>query len=99
MDPWHKTGCVLYAAELAESIGELREKVFHCYTCFNITDQDPCHICRDVKRDRSVICVVENPYEIIPILKSGYYNGLLHVLHNAFRPFQLTIDDIRIFGF
>lgn len=75
-----------YAAELAESIGELREKVFHCSTCFNITDEDPCRICRDVKRDRSVICVVENPYEIIPILKSGYYNGLLHVLLGRLSP-------------
>ncbi|MBN2135911.1 MAG: recombination protein RecR [Acidobacteria bacterium] len=86
-----------YIEDLAKSLIELREKVFYCSTCFNITDSDPCSICRSEKRDRSVLCVLENPYDIIPIEKSNSYNGLYHILHGHLSPIEgITPADLKI---
>ncbi len=86
-----------YVQELSAGLEELREKVFHCPVCFNITDEDPCGICRDSRRDRSVICVVENPYEIIPIERSGYFKGLYHVLMGHLSPIDgVTPADLKV---
>jgi recombination protein RecR len=86
-----------YVKDLARSLMELKEKVFYCSICFNITDEEPCRICRNVKRDRSVLCVVENPYDIIPIEKTGQYHGLYHVLLGHLSPIDgITPADIKI---
>ncbi len=86
-----------YVHDLATSLVELREKVFHCPTCFNITDTDPCRICSDQTRDNTIICIVENPYEIIPIEKSGFFKGRFHVLLGVLSPIDgITPADLKI---
>lgn len=74
------------AKNLAEAILALKEKTRLCSICFNITDCDPCRVCQDVERDHSKICVVERPSDIIPLERTGKYNGVYHVLHGAINP-------------
>ena len=76
------------AKALAEAILALKEKIILCSVCFNITDCDPCPICQDKERDHSIICVVERPSDIIPLERTGKYNGVYHVLHGAISPAQ-----------
>ncbi|HEU65544.1 MAG TPA: recombination protein RecR [Chloroflexi bacterium] len=73
---------------LAEAILTLKEKIRLCSICFNNTDCDPCLICRDKERDHSKICVVEKPSDILPLEKTGKYNGVYHVLHGTISPAQ-----------
>jgi len=73
-------------AELAESIRQAREKVRPCSICFNITESDPCQICNSDRRDRSLICVVEEANELLALEKTGEYRGLYHVLGGALSP-------------
>ncbi len=72
--------------ELADAIREAREKVRACSICFNITESDPCEICRSDRRDRSAICVVEEANDLLALEKTGQYNGLYHVLGGALSP-------------
>jgi recombination protein RecR len=74
------------ARALAESIVEVKEKLFHCGRCNSITAVDPCRICADPQRDRARICVVEEPFNIEPLERTGEYNGLYHVLLGALSP-------------
>jgi recombination protein RecR len=74
------------AAALAQAIVEVKEKLFHCSVCNAITAVDPCRYCTDPQRDRSLICVVEEPYNIGPIERTGEYHGLYHVLLGALSP-------------
>jgi len=74
------------ARELAESILEVKEKLFHCSVCNAITAIDPCEICSDPRRDRTRICVVEEPFNIQPLERTGEYHGLYHVLLGALSP-------------
>ena len=74
------------ANRLAQAIVEIKEKVSFCSICCNFTEADPCEICQDTKRDRSVICVVEKPSDMVSIEKSGTYNGLYHILHGTLAP-------------
>ena len=74
------------ARELAEAILEVKEKLFHCSLCNAITAVDPCAICSDATRDRSRICVVEEPFNIQPLERTGEYRGLYHVLLGALSP-------------
>jgi len=78
------------ALSLARAIVEVKEKIRHCSVCFNLTETDPCGICSDPKRDRSVICVVENPSDVNAIERAGVYRGVYHVLGGALSP----LDDI-----
>jgi len=73
---------------LAEAILTLKEKIKLCSICFNITDYDPCRICQDKERDHSKICVVEKPSDILPLERTGKYNGVYHVLHGTISPTQ-----------
>jgi recombination protein RecR len=68
------------ALGLAEAIRDVKENVRPCSTCFNVTESDPCAICSDVTRDRTVICVVERPRDVLAIEKLGSFKGLYHVL-------------------
>ena len=82
---------------LARAIGELREKTVYCSVCFNIAEESPCPICRDEGRDRSIICVVEEPLDVLAIERTGEYNGLYHVLHGAISPVEgIGPEDLKI---
>ncbi|HET6477804.1 MAG TPA: recombination mediator RecR [Dehalococcoidales bacterium] len=82
---------------LAEAILSLKRKVTLCSTCFNVTESDPCSHCRSDKRDRSQICIVEQPQDILALEHTGIYQGLYHVLHGAISPTEgIGTEDIRI---
>jgi recombination protein RecR len=84
------------AERLARTILEVKEKVVRCSICSNITETDPCHVCSDPKKDRSVICVVEEANDILALEKSGAYRGLYHVLQGALSPLDgVGPDQLR----
>lgn len=86
-----------YLKELSEAIRELKEKVFYCSVCWNITDVEPCKICGDLRRDGTILCVVENPYDIISIEKTGLYQGQYHILHGHLSPIDgITPGDLKV---
>jgi len=68
---------------LAEAIMTVKQKITLCSVCFNVTDSDPCLICRNDQRERTTICVVEQPQDILALEHTGIYKGLYHVLHGA----------------
>jgi recombination protein RecR len=86
---------------LANNLRQLKEAVKKCRYCFSITEDDPCQICSDPKRDASVICVVEQPKDLLAIEKTGYYQGLYHVLLGRLAPLDnehaenLTSDALK----
>src|SRR5919198_3053580 len=85
------------AKNLGEAILTMRETVMFCSQCWNITDVDPCAICRADNRDRSVICVVEEPLDILALERTRGYKGLYHVLHGALSPVEgIGPDDLKI---
>jgi recombination protein RecR len=85
------------AIGLAEALTEVKEKIHPCSRCFNLTEAEECDICRDPRRDRAVICAVEDPYDIGPIERTGEYRGLYHVLGGALSPLDgIEPEDLRI---
>ncbi|MCI5801212.1 MAG: recombination mediator RecR [Oscillospiraceae bacterium] len=74
------------ALDFADAIVEARDKIKHCRVCQNLTDQELCPICSDEGRDKSVICVVEDPRDILAFERTREYNGLYHVLHGLISP-------------
>jgi recombination protein RecR len=85
------------AIGLAEALQEVKEKIKPCRRCFNLTEAEECEICRDARRDRTVICVVEDPYDIGPIERTNEYRGLYHVLGGALSPLDgIEPEDLRI---
>lgn len=85
------------AAEFAAAITEAKKTVHLCPCCMNLTDRDLCPICEDPDRDRSVICVVADPKDVIAMERAREYNGLYHVLHGVISPLNhIGPDDIRI---
>lgn len=85
------------AENLARSIVYARRNIKHCSVCCNMTDTDPCRICGSEKRDKSVICVMENPRDVVAMEKTREYKGLYHVLHGAISPMEdIGPEDIRI---
>lgn len=85
------------AESMASVIISAKEKIHFCTVCQNLTDTDPCKICASVKRDRSIICVVESPEDVSAIENTNEFNGLYHVLHGAISPMDgIGPDDIRI---
>ena len=85
------------ARALAEAIVEAREKIGFCSVCCNLSDQDPCAICTSEKRDRSKICVVEQPPDVAAMERMNDYNGVYHVLHGVLSPLEgIGPNDIRI---
>jgi len=82
---------------LAEALLSLKQETKLCSICFNVADSDPCLICSRQERDRSKVCVVEQPQDILAIEHTKAYNGLYHVLHGAISPTEgVGTDDIRI---
>ena len=85
------------ADELARSIMDVKEKVSFCSTCFNFSDNDPCKICGNERRDDRTICVVEEPADFLAIEKTGKYNGRYHVLQGVLSPLDgVSPDSIKI---
>ena len=85
------------ALALSEAIREVKEKVGLCEVCFNLAEGDRCQICEDGRRERSVICVVEEPADVIPIERTGEYHGVYHVLGGALSPIDgIDPDDLKI---
>ena len=85
------------ALGLAEALKEVKERIKPCRRCFNLTEAEECEICRDARRDRSAICVVEDPYDIGPIERTNEYRGLYHVLGGALSPLDgIEPEDLRI---
>lgn len=83
--------------QFAKSLTDIKEKVKFCSVCYNYTEQDPCLICNSEKRRRNVICVVEDPSDVIAIEKTNEYYGLYHVLHGVISPLDgITPNDIKI---
>ena len=85
------------ARRLAEAIMRVKESIIYCSRCFNITETDPCMICSNPNRDQEVICVVEEPLDVLALDKTGVYKGLYHVLHGALSPIEgIGVKDLRI---
>jgi recombination protein RecR len=85
------------ARDLAQAINEVKERVTLCTVCQNVTEVDPCRVCAGDGRDRSVICVVEEPLDILAIERSRAYRGLYHVLHGAISPMDgIGPEDLKI---
>lgn len=85
------------AIEMANVLIAAKEKVKFCSKCFNLTENDPCDICSNPKRDDSVICVVENVKDVIAMEKTHEYKGYYHVLHGSISPMNnITAGDIKI---
>ena len=87
------------AKELAQAIVDIKEKTRHCSICNNLSEEEYCPICINPGRDKSIICVVEEPNDIIAIEKIGIYKGTYHVLMGAISPLDgICPDDLRIKG-
>ncbi|MGD2206012.1 MAG: recombination mediator RecR [Anaerolineae bacterium] len=85
------------AEALADAVRDLKQKIVFCSICYNITEADPCAICQDEARDRSIVCVVEEPLDVLAIDRTGEYKGLYHVLHGAISPVDgIGPDELRI---
>lgn len=89
------------ARRLGQAILDLRDQVRHCSRCFNVTASEECAICRDVRRDTSVLCVVERPQDIVVVERTQEFRGRYHVLGgslspiNGIGPEQLRIPELR----
>lgn len=82
---------------LAEAILSVKQQITLCSVCFNVTDSDPCALCRNDERDRTKICIVEQPQDILALEHTRVYKGLYHVLHGAISPTEgIGTNDIRI---
>ncbi len=81
---------------LAEALLSLKQRVNLCSVCCNVTESDPCPICRNPQRDVTQVCIVEQPQDILALEHTGVYKGLYHVLHGAISPTEgVGADDIR----
>ncbi|PYS78341.1 MAG: recombination protein RecR [Acidobacteria bacterium] len=80
-----------------EAMEDVKRKIVMCTVCNNLTDVEPCRFCSSTSRDRSIICVVEEPYNLVAVEKTRSYNGLYHVLHGALSPIRgLGPEDLRL---
>ena len=83
--------------ELAHALVAVKDRVTACSVCYNVTDDDPCPICLSAKRDRTVICVVEEPNDVLALERTGEYHGQYHVLGGVISPLDgIGPDDLKI---
>jgi recombination protein RecR len=83
--------------ELSESLLAVKERIVHCRRCFNVTDEDPCRICADPARDSRLLCVVEEPNDLLAMERTGEYRGRYHVLLGALSPLDgIGPDDLKV---
>lgn len=86
-----------YARELADALREVVDKIRLCSVCMNLTEDDPCNLCGDARRDGSVVCVVASPSDLVAIERAGEYRGSYHVLHGLLSPLEgIGPEDLRI---
>jgi recombination protein RecR len=84
-------------AALSESLTQLKQLIVHCSACFNVTEEDPCRICRDPQRDSRVLCVVEEPNDLLALERTGEFRGRYHVLLGALSPLDgIGPEDLRV---
>jgi recombination protein RecR len=82
---------------LADALVRMKEAVHFCSVCGNVTDVEPCSICRSDQRDNSTICVVEDPLAVVTLERTRVYRGLYHVLHGALDPLHgVSVEDLKI---
>jgi recombination protein RecR len=85
------------ALRLARSISEVKDKVRFCTQCFNVAEGDRCGICADARRDTTIVCVVEEPRDLVAVEKTGEFKGTYHVLQGAISPIEgIGPDQLRI---
>lgn len=85
------------ARALAQAIVDAKAKITYCSTCFNLTDTNPCNICQAAGRDHGLVCVVEEPGDVMAMERTREYRGLYHVLHGALSPLEgVGPDEIRL---
>ena len=88
------------AMKLSDAIRDVKTRIRHCSVCFNLTEQDPCSICSDGSRDQGLVCVVEQPKDLLALESAGLYRGIYHVLLGRIAPLEgaepgdLTIDPL-----
>lgn len=88
------------AMKLADAIRDVKTRIRHCSICYNLTEQDPCGICSDPARDRAVVCVVEQPKDLLALESTGLHRGVYHVLLGRISPLEdiepgdLTIEPL-----
>ena len=88
------------AMKLADAIRDVKTRIKHCSICYNLTEQDPCDICKDPSRDQSLICIVEQPKDLLSLEAAALYKGVYHVLLGRIAPLEgmepadLTIDGL-----
>src|SRR6185436_6451147 len=88
------------AMKLAEAIRDVKTRIKHCSICYNLTEQDPCSICSDATRDQGLVCIVEQPKDLLALEATGLYQGVYHVLLGRISPLadvhpgDLTIDAL-----
>jgi recombination protein RecR len=85
------------SSDLIDALSHVREKVRFCQTCQNLSEEELCPVCSDPQRDRSRICIVQEPVDVMMVERTGEYRGLYHVLHGALSPLDgVGPEDIRI---
>jgi recombination protein RecR len=88
------------AMKLADAIRDVKTRIRHCSICYNLTEQDPCNICADPNRDQGLVCIVEQPKDLLALEATGLYRGVYHVLLGRISPLEgiepgdLTIDPL-----
>ncbi|PYN93738.1 MAG: recombination protein RecR [Candidatus Rokuibacteriota bacterium] len=83
--------------ELSEALVAVKDRIVYCQTCFNVTDEDPCRICRDPGRDTRLICVVEEPNDLLAMERTGEFRGSYHVLLGALSPLDgIGPEDLKV---
>jgi recombination protein RecR len=85
------------AAALAAAIAEVRQKIRFCSICCDLTEADPCGVCRDARRDAGLVCIVAQPQDVLAVERAGGYHGRYHVLHGVLSPLDgIGPDDLRV---
>ncbi|HZZ44345.1 MAG TPA: recombination mediator RecR [Tepidisphaeraceae bacterium] len=88
------------AMKLADAIRDVKTRIKHCSICYNLTEEDPCDICKDGERDQGVVCIVEQPKDLLALEATGLYTGVYHVLLGRISPLEgiepgdLTIEPL-----
>ncbi len=86
-----------FIEQFSDALKELKKNVRFCSVCFNYTESDPCPICSSAKRDNSIICVVEEPNDVLAIEKTNEFHGFYHVLHGTLNPLEgISAKDLKI---
>src|SRR5207237_9075949 len=85
------------ALRLADAIRDVKTRIKHCSVCYNLTEQDPCNICSDPSRDQGLVCIVEQPKDLLALESTGLYRGVYHVLLGRIAPLEdVHLEDVTL---